>query len=98
MFASIGANHTPDPFLACNHLLTVTANLTINAPLFAHSYVGAGMRFILKQDTTGGRVIGFAVGYKMPVWTPNTGPSKVNTIDFTFDGTNWLCVGAVVAA
>ena len=96
--ASIAVDYTPDPHEAGTHILKVGASLTINDAVFANTFVGARLRFILHQDATGGRVVTFGPAYQLPVFTPNTGPGKVNVVEFIYDGTSWLGVAATVAA
>jgi len=43
-------------------------------------------------------VVTFGPAYQLPVFTPNTGPGKVNVVEFIYDGTSWLGVAATVAA
>jgi hypothetical protein len=96
--ASVVADYTPDPHEAGTHILTVGASLTINDAIFANRFVGARLRFILHQDTTGGRVVTFNAAYLLPAFIPNTGPGKVNVVEFLYDGTHWLGVAATVGA
>lgn len=73
--------------------IALTGPITMAAPTNAAK--GAKLRFVFTQDATGGRVVTWNAIYKV-AWTPTTTASKINTIDFSYNGTNWIQVGAVV--
>lgn len=87
------ASITPDPYAGSTKRITLTGALTVNATTNHHA--GSRMTFIFTQDSTGGRVVTWNAQYKTN-WTPTTTSGKINTIDFRFDGTNWIQVGGVV--
>jgi hypothetical protein len=89
------ATVTPLPYNGNRIGITLTGAITINAPATGTAHPGLRMTFILTQDATGGRVTTFGSGYKVS-WTPTTTASKVNTITFQFDGTNWVQVGTAI--
>ena len=92
---TFSATITPDPYTASTLFMILTGNVTtINAPVQGH--IGTKLRFIFKQDGTGGRTLPtFNAVYKMPAVT-NTGntANKYWVADFEYDGTNWVSTGA----
>ena len=66
---------------------TLTGAMTVNAP--TNMITGQELTFILTQDVTGGRVVTWNAVFKEN-WDPNTTGSKINTITFFYDGTNWI--------
>ncbi|ASS64687.1 right-handed parallel beta-helix repeat-containing protein [Paenibacillus sp. RUD330] len=84
---------TPDPYNGGTITISLTNNLTMVEPIRAHK--GMKMKFILKQDSVGGRNVYFQSFYKRN-WTPDTGPNKINTIEFQFDGTYWVQSGVTI--
>lgn len=88
------ATITPDPYLGGKVVVSqLTGNITVNAPSNAHAGCRLSMRF--KQDGTGGRTVTLDSIFKK-AWTPNTGAYKINTIEFEYDGAEWIQVGGVV--
>lgn len=87
------ASITPDPFLGSVKKVTLTGNLTVNAPTGTNFGQGTRMTFILAQDATGGRTVTFNAVFKTN-WTPDTAANKINVIEFVYDGTNWQEVAA----
>ncbi|MGH3848722.1 MAG: hypothetical protein ACRDRT_03290, partial [Pseudonocardiaceae bacterium] len=84
------ASWTPEADAALIQRMTLTANLTINAP--TRAYKGQWLLFELSQDATGGRTMTFNAVFKKN-WTPVTTANAINTIMFTYNGTNWLMIG-----
>lgn len=88
------ATITPDPYLGGKVVVgTLTGNITVNAPSNAHA--GCRLSFKFTQDTTAGRTVTWNSVYKRN-WTPTTTNGKINTIEFEYDGTNWIQVGGTV--
>lgn len=88
---TFSASYTPEIYAGGNIVLTLTGNITINNTAAGHYHVGATVKFLLKQDATGGRTVTFGNLYKTN-WTPDTAANKTNIIEFLFDGTNWIQV------
>jgi hypothetical protein len=86
---------TPDPYLYEVARITLTDNITFNAPTYQHR--GQRLRFILTQDGTGGRTMTFNAVFKTN-WGPSTAASAINVIEFECDGTNWHQVAATTPA
>jgi hypothetical protein len=94
------STYTPTPFSGATMKITLTGNMTINAPPTSAAnqtdcYAGQRMKFIFIQDSTGGRTVTFGSGYKAN-WSPVTTPNATNVIEFIFDGTYWIQTSAVV--
>ncbi len=88
------ATITPDPYAGGKVIVgTLTGNITVNAPSNAH--IGCRLSFKFTQDATGGRTITLNSTFKKS-WTPTTTANKINTIEFEYDGTNWIQVGGTV--
>lgn len=85
------ASVTPDPYKGGTVLMTLTGNLTINAP--SNPYAGQRLQFVFTQDATGGRTVTFAAAFKT-AWTPTTTANARNVIEFVHDGANWLQTSA----
>jgi len=81
----------PDPYLGNYCTLTLTQNTTIPNPSQQHQ--NQRLSFQFTQDGTGGRALTWGNKFLIRKWSPNTGASKANTIDFVFDGTNWIQIG-----
>lgn len=90
---TFASSYTPDPYLGGTVVMTLTGNITVNAP--AEPYAGQELRFIFTQDGTGGRTTTFNAAFKTS-WTPNTTAGKVNTITFEYSGSNWVQTSSVV--
>lgn len=69
----------------------MTANLTINAP--TGGYTGQQIRFIFTQDGTGTRTFTWNAVFKR-ITAQSTTASKISTVSFVFDGTNWIEIAA----
>lgn len=93
---SYSATRTPNPTLGnIINIGTLTGGITINAPSAANSWTGATMTLKFTQNGSGGHAVTFGSGIKAN-WTPNTGAGKVNTIQFCFDGADWVMMGSAV--
>jgi len=90
---TFAASYTPVQYLGGTVVMTLTANVTINAP--AEPYIGQSLRFVLTQDATGGRTTTFNAIFKAS-WPPTTTANAVNTITFVYNGTAWVQVASVV--
>jgi hypothetical protein len=85
---------TPDPYKGGTIAMTFGAgNVTVNA--VAEPLQGMEIRFIFTQDATGGRTTTFNSQYKTN-WTPNTSANKINSIEFIYNGTNFVQTASVV--
>lgn len=93
--ATYAASYTPDPYTGSVVAMTLTGNVTINAPTTTNVPYGTRLRFVFTQDGTGGRTVTWNAVFKVN-WTPTTTAAKVNSIDFMHDGTNWIQVGSAV--
>jgi hypothetical protein len=83
------ASYTPDPYLATTHTITLTGNITINAPSNAH--YGCPLRMVLAQDATGGRTMTFNAALPNN-WGPSLAPSATNVIEWYYNGSAWVQV------
>ncbi len=93
---SYAASRTPNPTLGnLINIGALTGGITINAPSAANSWTGATMTLKFTQDGTGGRAVTWGSGIKAN-WSPNTGAGKVNVIQFTFDGSDWIQTASAV--
>lgn len=81
----------PTPYAGNYHKLTLTADMGVSNP--AQQHQGQKLSFQFTQDGTGGRKIAWGSAYSIRQWNANTGASKVNTIDFVYDGTSWVQLG-----
>lgn len=81
----------PTPYDGNYHKLTMTADMGISNPVYQHQ--GQKLSFQLAQDATGGRKVAWGSAYTVRKWIMNTNPSKVNTIDFIYDGSAWVQLG-----
>ena len=85
---------TPDPYKGGHVVIgTLTGNITVAAPSNAHQGCRLALQFT--EDGTGGRTITLNAIFKKN-WTPTTTANKVNTIEFVYDGTNWVQVAGTV--
>ena len=78
---------TPDPYLGSTAFITLTGNLTMNAPANAHA--GCLLSFVVTQDATGGRTVAWNAIFKVPSWNPDTTANAINTVQFVYDGSAW---------
>jgi hypothetical protein len=85
--ATYAASFTPYP-AGGNQILTLTGPITINPP-GEDAPVGSRLVFTFIQDGVGGRVVTWNAIWHTN-WTPNTTAGHKNTIEFVYDGTNWL--------
>jgi hypothetical protein len=86
---------TPFPYFGETiNVGTLTGNVAIDAPTGSVHY-GKRMTFILTQDGTGGRTMTFAAAYKK-IATLSTTASKINSITFQYNGTDWVEIAASV--
>lgn len=65
--------------------IATTGNCTINA---SNGAAGQRATFIITDDATGGRVVTFGTNFKSSGTLTGTA-SKIATVDFVYDGTNW---------
>lgn len=86
---------TPSPTLNPVIQVTLTGNITINNPATESKITGLTLLFIFIQDGTGGRTVTFGADFKVN-WTPNTGAGKINTIQFIWNGSNWVQISSEV--
>lgn len=86
---------TPDPYAGGKVIVgTLTGNITdLAAPSNAH--IGCRLSFKFTQDATGSRTVGWNATYKKS-WTISPTANKISTIEFEYDGTNWIQVGGTV--
>lgn len=87
------ATWTPDAYSGHYQLMTLTGNVTVNAP--ANAYFGQTVTLGFSQDATGGRTVTFAGAYRTS-WTPVTTANKLNTISFLYNGSVWMQTAASV--
>jgi hypothetical protein len=83
---------TPDLADGLNQKVTMTANLTVNAPINSGGTIDPGVYLNLKfiQDATGGRSVTWNAIYKgMANEQPSPNPSTYSKFQTTFDGTDW---------
>lgn len=78
---------------AGTQFMTLTGNTTIAAP--TGGKVGQRLRYVFKQDGTGGRTITWPSNMKAGANGAGTA-NQVGATDFVFDGTNWIQVGGVL--
>lgn len=91
------ASYTPFPETTETAKITLTGNITINAPTIRSGAVlpGLPLAFVFVQDATGGRAVTFNAAYRVN-WSPVTTPNTINRIEFKHDGTSWVQVAAAV--
>jgi hypothetical protein len=84
------ASYTPDFFSFCGtQEITLTGNITVNAPGNGPYPQGAKVTIILKQDATGGRTITWN-GIYVNTPTTNTAANGYTIAKFVYDGTSWV--------
>lgn len=89
--ATFAASFTPDPTQGQIIALTLTGNITINAPIAGTFWPGLRMMFVLTQDATGGRTITWSSTYKTPL-AETTTANTTTVAEFVYDGTNWRLI------
>lgn len=95
------ASMTPDSSLGQRQIITATSGtaFTINAPSNPPSAAPFGQRMTVTIRNTSGGALGAAIWnaiYRMSAWAnPANGFSR--SIDFTFDGSNWIEVSRTPA-
>jgi hypothetical protein len=85
-----------DPYSGNTYKLTLTANVGVAAPVFAHQ--GQRLSFEFTQDATGSRAVTWENVFLLRNWTVLSRPSQVSSIDFVYDGTNWVQHGGITDA
>lgn len=65
----------------------LTGDLTVAAP--TNAAAGKVLRFVIPQDSTGGRTVTWNSAFDVPNNKPAPGPSKITTWEFVYDGTKW---------
>ena len=92
LFENYAASYTPNPVKSDAVVVaTLTGGITVNAP--SPAYRGQRLQFVFTQDGTGGRAVTWDAVFKVN-WSPDTSANKKNTIEFLFDGTNWIQTAA----
>lgn len=93
---AFAASFTPDPFAAETFEITLTANITVNAPALAGTNTagiflipGMLMRIVLIEDGVGAHTVTFNAIFAGAT-AANTAANRTNVWTFVFDGTNWL--------
>lgn len=90
--ASLSAGTTTPHAGVYNHFVyTLTDNVTIGAP--TNPTTGRTITFTIIQDGTGGRTITWNAAFKVPC-SFNTTASTKTSVEFKYDGTNWVQKGA----
>lgn len=89
---AFATSYTPNCLLGTMRILTLTNNITINAP--TNAAAGAILEFLLIQDGTGGRTVTWnsgSNGFVFQVAWTNTGNTlgKKSYARFIYDGTKW---------
>ena len=84
-----------DPFMGETIAVTLTGPMTVSAPALTGTNTtgvflipGMRLRFILRQDGTGGRVVTWNAVFKTSGALTTT-LNTVNIVEFIYDGTNW---------
>lgn len=83
---------TPDLANGLNQKVTLTGNITVNAPINTGGAIESGVYLNLKfiQDATGGRNVTWNAIYKgMANEQPSPNPSTYSKFQMTYDGTDW---------
>lgn len=93
-FPTFAASYTPDQYKGSVVALTLTANITIGAPV--EPIQGQTLRFIFTQDDTGGRTVTWNAVFKAGAWTPTTTAGKVNVVEFQYNGAAWVKIAEAV--
>jgi len=91
-YASSLATFAPNPYRGSVILATLNQALSVSNTTSHHH--GQRLAFRLKQNATGGWATTWGTQYRLaPGWVPDTAANKVNTVEFAWDGTNWLQIG-----
>jgi hypothetical protein len=85
-----------DPYSGNTYKMTLTANVGVAAPVKAHQ--GQRLSFEFTQDATGSRAVTWENVFLLRNWTVLSRPSQVSSIDFVYDGTNWVQHGGITDA
>ncbi len=85
---TVTTTQTPDPMNGELQLMTLGANITMNAPSFART--GMKLRFHIAQDATGGRTITWNAAYDLGSWKHKLSASSRSEIGFIYNGTVWV--------
>jgi len=83
----------PNPYQGIYHQLTLTADTPVANTVSEHQ--GQRLSFEFTQDGTGGRRILWGDSYSVRRWTPNTAASKINSIEFIYNGTTWVQLSGI---
>lgn len=75
-------------------VMTLTGNLTVNAPTGA--VPGARLRFVFLQDATGSRTVTFNAAFKKN-FTVTATASQYSVVEFLYTGTAWVQVDSINA-
>jgi hypothetical protein len=84
---TVTTTQTLDPYAYSTVLMTLGANITLANPTYAH--IDQSLQVVITQDGTGGRIITWGSAFVVN-WVPNTEESRTTTIEFVYDGTNWV--------
>lgn len=93
---AFAASYTPDPTLGESVEMTLTANITVNAP--ANGLAGQRLVFKWLQDGTGTRTITYNAAYHTGGATAITTGANTMTIDMfecSRDGTTWRLISRI---
>lgn len=90
---TFGASYTPNAGYYRSIAITLSGNITINAP--TNPVAGRELTFVLTQNGTGGWTTTFNAVFKSS-WTPNTTAGKINVITFRYVGSSWIQVASTV--
>lgn len=91
--ASITSSSEISPYKGGTIRHYLTANLTVPNPVEGHK--GVKLRFIFKQDLSGGKTVTFGSAYDtVGTWQPKTNGGSSSTIEFIFDGSKWIKISS----
>lgn len=86
----------PNPYNGIIQAMTLTGDMPIALPQKSHQ--GQRLAFQLTQDATGGRKTGFSSAYSILEFLPRTSASRLNIIEYTYNGTTWVQTGGFFSA
>jgi len=86
----------PDPYLTAFQTCALTKDSTLANSEFHH--VGQRISFQFAQDATGGRKLTLGNKYTIQEFLPRTSASKVNSVDFIYNGSTWIQTGGQFSA